>query len=223
MFGIHLPETLRLWHWITRLGEAQAVLPPALLTALLRARRPDCRARALLWIVLLGTAVALTTASKVAFIGWGIGSADLDFTGISGHTMLAAAVYPVLLPALAGGVSVRTRRYALAAGCVIAILIGVSRYLLGAHSISEILAGWLAGGLVSSAVLTRRTTAPVRTGPAMPLALALWLTLVAAATPPINTHAIVTRLALTASQRVHPYTRSAMLRNLRARSPRVGS
>ena len=75
MIANHPSETLHLWHLVTRLGEAQTVLPPAVLTALIRARYPEARASALGWIVLLGAAVVLTAASKVAFIGWGIGSA----------------------------------------------------------------------------------------------------------------------------------------------------
>ena len=48
-----------------------------------------------------GTISWTTTASKVAFIGWGLGLSALDFTGISGHAMIASAVYPLLLGTLA--------------------------------------------------------------------------------------------------------------------------
>jgi hypothetical protein len=89
------------WYLFTRLGEVQILLPAALLAMLVLSRRADTRPLATLWLGLLTLGALLTTASKIAFIGWGIGSAALDFTGISGHTMFAASVYPLLLGTLA--------------------------------------------------------------------------------------------------------------------------
>jgi membrane-associated phospholipid phosphatase len=210
-------DALRMWNLITRLGAAQIVLPLALATALTRVRSPGARPLALRWLILLSLAVLVTTASKVAFIGWGFGSAELNFTGVSGHTMLAAAVYPLLLPALTCTAPKTVRYCAFALGCAIAFLVGISRVVLGAHSVSEIVAGWLVGGAVCAGVLARGTPMAAPFDARLPVVVALWLSFMAAAAPPLNTHSIVTRLALELSGRAHPYTRSAMLRELRLR------
>ena len=69
-----------------------------------------------------GAASLVVLVSKLAFLGWGIGSARLNFTGFSGHTMLSAAVWPVALWLVASRATHRTRvalavlGWALAAG-----------------------------------------------------------------------------------------------------------
>ena len=42
-------------------------------------------------------ASGLVALTKIAFMGWGVGVRDLDFTGISGHAMVSSAVLPVAL------------------------------------------------------------------------------------------------------------------------------
>ncbi len=76
---------------------------------------PRATATALWWLA--GTAVAalVTTFTKVAFIGYEVGYAPWDYTGISGHAMFAAAVLPVLASLLAGNASPRWRMGAVAA------------------------------------------------------------------------------------------------------------
>jgi len=212
MFSSHLPGTWHFWDVVTRLGEAQLVLPLALFLAASRARDPEARTDALRWFALLGMAIALTTASKLAFIGWGIGSAALNFTGISGHTMFAAALYPPLLSVMGSGTSPRAHRFAVALGCLLALLVGISRFVLGAHSVAEVLAGWLVGGLVSCAVLARGTPVPLQLRATMFATGALWLTLAPAAGPGVDTHSLVTRLASKLSGHERPFTRADLLR-----------
>lgn len=70
----------------------------------------------------------------------------------SGHSMLSALVYLTL----GGIVSRQTRRliakaYFLSVALVLALLVGISRIYLGVHFPSDILAGWAAGSLWSSA------------------------------------------------------------------------
>jgi membrane-associated phospholipid phosphatase len=213
MFSTDFGGTWSFWYWVTRLGEAQVVVPLIVLIGLSRARNPETAADALRWMAALAIAVLLTIASKVAFIGWGIGSAALDFTGISGHAMFAAAVYPLLLSAVAGGTSQRACVFALAIalGGLVAILVGVSRVVLGTHSVSEIVAGWLLGGIVTAAVIARRTAVPTQLRATMFVAAALWLALMPAAGPTVDTHSIVTRLALELSGHERPYTRIDLL------------
>ena len=85
------------WSTITPLGESLILLPAVgVLAAWLwpRERGVELVAR---WLVAVALAAGVTAASKIAFMGWGLGSARFNFTGVSGHTMFAAAVYPLLL------------------------------------------------------------------------------------------------------------------------------
>jgi PAP2 superfamily len=169
--------------------------------------------------MLLGfAAVVVTAASKIAFIGWGIGWPEANFTGISGHAMFATAVYPPLLLCALTARQARTgRRWATAAGGLIALLVGMSRVEIGAHSISEVLAGWLVGGIAAIFPLafSRWPREPISL--VIPAAMTLWLLLTPGGVAALQTHSAVTRLALYVSGRDLPYTRDDMLRELRLR------
>ncbi|WP_228893055.1 phosphatase PAP2 family protein [Pseudoduganella aquatica] len=95
------------------------------------------------WCVLFGAAMALVVASKLAFLGWGLGVPALHFRGISGHAARAAAVFPVLAWLLLG--PGRRRGAAVAAGALLGMLVGVARVQVHAHSASEVVAGCLLG------------------------------------------------------------------------------
>lgn len=209
--------SLHFWHLLTRLGEGQILLPAALLAALMLLRRPEGRPLVAWWMTLLGAGALVTTASKIAFIGWGIGWPELNFTGVSGHAMFASAVYPLLLGTLASSAPRWGEHLAIVAGCALALLIGASRVMVGAHSVSEVLAGLLVGGMVSAAALAlaRMPRAPI--GPVIPAVVALWLTLMPIHAPASRTHSVVTKVSLMLSGHQTPYTRSAMMRELRRR------
>lgn len=202
------------WHLVTRLGEAQIVLPAAIVTALALFRRAESRALALAWMGWLLVAVAVTTATKVAFIGWGFGWAALDFTGISGHAMFAASAYPVLLGASIRRTSRQGWALAVAAGIGLAVLIGVSRVVVGAHSVSEVLAGLLLGFAVTVASLQYDSTGLGLVPPLLPVVVALWLVLTPTQASASRTHSMVTRLSLMLSGHAKPFTRRELLRRL---------
>lgn len=207
---------LPFWLLLTRLGEAQIVLPCALLAAIVLMRNPDTRRLAGWWMLSLAAAIALTTASKLAFIGWGIGYPALDFTGISGHAMFASAVYPLLFGTLLAPRAPRAGgSLAIAAGFLLAILVGISRVMVGAHSVSEVVAGLLAGGLVSVLVLGLVRMPRLSTGPIIPAVLVLFVAVMPIHAPASITHSAVTRLSLLLSGNKEPYTRADMLRNVR--------
>jgi membrane-associated phospholipid phosphatase len=211
------PSPLQFWHLLTRLGEAQILLPAALLALVTMLRHPDSRSLAAWWMALLGLAAFVTTASKVAFIGWGIGWPELNFTGISGHAMFAAAVFPLLLGTLASSAPRAGRHLAIVVGCALAALVGASRVVVGAHSVSEVLAGLLVGGAASAASLALARLPNRLISPVIPAVVALWLALVPLKAPASRSHSLVTKVALTLSGHERPYTRNAMLRELRRR------
>ncbi len=130
------------WFAVTRLGEAQVMLPAAAALLVWLALRPSGRPLVGWWLGLMVAAVAVTTASKIAFIGFGLGLAELDFTGVSGHAMFAAVVYPLVFRVLTADRPAAWQRASLLAGIALAALVGYSRLVLGAHSLSEVLAGW---------------------------------------------------------------------------------
>ena len=220
------------WQPLTRLGEAQLLLPALLLAVVWLARRPGGGRLAGVWLAATAAAALLTTATKVAFIGYGIGYAPLDFTGISGHAMFAAAVLPPLV-LLAGGAwagdagagdagAGGRRRGLLVAGYGLAGAVAVSRVMVGAHSWSEVLAGAALGALCSGIALASARMPVARLARWVPAVLAVWALVAVAAAAPSRTHDLVTRLALAQSGRAQPYQRWEMLRAHRLRQPDSG-
>lgn len=227
-----------LWLLLTRLGEAQLLLPVALLALAGLSLNPAQRPVAKRWVVGFAAAFGATMLSKIAFMGWGVGSARLDFTGFSGHAMHAAAVLPLL--AWLGLQSVRST--ALRAGGVFAMLalaalVAYSRLPVGAHSASESLTGFLLGACVSlwalqpgwsvrpatpmGAVRQASTNQqPARLLNRSAVLAVVMLGLLGAApwvSPPTRTHQWVTALSLKLSGRPAPYTRHHL--HLRSADP----
>ena len=208
-----------MWHTITRLGEAQLLLPAFAAMLCWLAARLRARRSAVVWLAAVGAAALLTTASKVGFIGWGIGYAPWDFTGVSGHAMFAAAVLPLLTSAAFAAASSRGRAFAIVFGYLLAGVIAWSRVEVHAHSVSECWAGWLLGSLASSLALH---FAPPPAGRRAPLLLsgllAAGLLVGVAEAPPSRTHDAVTALTLWLSGHAAPYTRDMLHRPRAVRS-----
>ncbi|CAN5463997.1 phosphatase PAP2 family protein [soil metagenome] len=200
------------WHAVTRLGEAQVMLPAALALLLWLAHRPAARLLVGWWLGMMVLATSITTATKIAFIGYGFGWAPLNFTGISGHAMFAAVVYPLLFLVLALARPVGWQRAALAAGYLLALLVGISRVMVGAHSPSEVIAGLLLGGAASAAAITIAHTPAIRMPVWLPLGVIASVLVLGVNAPPSRTHDLVTRISLALSGRSAPYTRREMLR-----------
>ncbi|WP_229633522.1 phosphatase PAP2 family protein [Duganella qianjiadongensis] len=160
------------------------------------------------WCALFGAGMALVVATKVAFMGWGVGVEAVEFAGFSGHAMRAAAVFPV-----AGYLLVRTRSLswraaATAAGVALAMLIAISRVYVEAHSVSESVTGCLLGLLVAMSFIWY---ASVREH----LALSRWLLLmclpivvIAPRVEPVPAERWIEQLAMHLSGREQTYTRA---------------
>ncbi|MFN0185094.1 MAG: phosphatase PAP2 family protein, partial [Aquabacterium sp.] len=202
------------WRFITRLGESQILLPA--MAAVLLWLWFAAGSRTLAWRWWLGTALAVlaVTASKVAFFGYEVGYAPLNYTGPSGHAMFACAVLPVLALLCTSGRSHAAGAWALAVGAACAALVAWSRVPVGAHSASEVVAGATAGYAAALFALHRarsRGHLPRQRIPLwMPLAVAAWLALTPSHAPPSPTHGWVVELSLAVSGRDQPYSRREM-------------
>ncbi|HEY9025855.1 MAG TPA: phosphatase PAP2 family protein [Burkholderiaceae bacterium] len=215
------------WLAVTRLGEAQILLPAFLAGALwlafarpagARGRRAQgnphahdhpARRPALRWVAGITATTVVTTASKIAFLGFGYGIAAIDFTGFSGHSMYAWSILPVLGAVVAG-------RRGVAIGVVLAVLITYSRVNLGAHSWSEAISGMALGVAAAGWTLADYLAHPgaVRTPWWLPLLIVAWLGVLPIKAPPSRTHDVVVSIALKLSGRPRPYTRFELLAGL---------
>ena len=200
------------WWWaqITRLGEAQILLPAMALALLWLVRQPGGRPLARAWLLATGVATGITTASKVAFLGYGIGWAPLDFTGFSGHAMFAAAVLPLLVRLAVGPASADGRRQVLLLGYLLALAVAVSRVTVGAHAVSEVVSGFGLGAAASATALRAGRWPALQVARWMPLALLAWAVVAVVGAPAPRTHDAVTRLSLALSGRAKAYQRWEM-------------
>lgn len=232
MLPADTPETVaELWRVVTHLGSASLLLPTLAITAI--ALQAGGQARAMrVWLASLGLAALVTTVSKLLFFGWGVGVASLNFTGVSGHALLATAVLPVLFawllspdaqdrasPPVAGRSPVFSRRTGLALGLLVSLAVGVSRVVLGAHSPSEVVAAWLLG--LGVATYTIKAMEHSRTRPwfAVLAPAVLLLAFGSAASNYLPTHDWEVRLALALSGREKAYTRHQLLAPPQAHQP----
>jgi membrane-associated phospholipid phosphatase len=204
------------WAALTRFGESGILLPVGIALALWLTTAAGRLRPAFECLVPLGVAVLVTLLSKIAFIGFGIGIAALDFTGFSGHAMFAAAVYPILAYSLLGRARTPGLVAGVAAGYAFALLLAVSRVVVGAHSGSEAASGFLLGAVASGLSLHQLGRPPQRAAPAVLLAsLMAWLMVTPQVPPLVASHSLVTRLALQVSGRQTPYTRADLHREER--------
>ncbi|HEL5054157.1 TPA: phosphatase PAP2 family protein [Stenotrophomonas maltophilia] len=138
------------WLFLSNLGDSRWLLPMAMVLLLALPRSESSLRRR--WAVAIAVTAGLTVASKLAFMGWGIGIRRLDFTGISGHAAMSSVVYPVALWLTVSTGERRDLRW-FAAGSLLAGAIAYSRLPVQAHSTSEVISGLALGLAASCAVL----------------------------------------------------------------------
>ncbi|SAL55284.1 PA-phosphatase-like phosphoesterase [Caballeronia cordobensis] len=204
--NVDLP--LSVWISITALGSVGVMGPAALIVAAWLAVGYRWK-YAGAWLALLGAASGLVALSKIAFIGWGIGMRHLDFTGISGHALMSTAVLPVaifvaLLPARGA-----LRAAGVAAGLLLGVWVGVSRVVLNAHSVSEVVAGCMLGAIVALAFVRIAWRAEAGKLSPAPVAASLAVVVVALHGVPVPTQHWITEIALGLSGHERPYVRAS--------------
>lgn len=201
-----MPST---WLLLSELGNSTWLLPAATLIALVGGLSDWLPWPVVLrWLGATALTALVVLASKIAFLGWGLGSQALDFTGFSGHAAMSAAVYPPLLAWLGQALGPRQRRWPGAAiGIALALLIAASRVPLHAHSVSEVVTGAALGLAATAFTLHRRPPALQRRGLGYLLAAGLLTALVLRMAPLPTSHQLVVKLAQWASGNEHVHQR----------------
>lgn len=169
----------------------------------------DEKRLALWWSLLFAGAMGVVIVTKMAFIGWGIGIRSLDFAGFSGHAMRSAALMPVLFYLILQRTRFSVRIMGVALGLLFAAIVGMSRLAVHAHSLSEVVAGWILGAAVSLAFirvayasLSRHVFKPLR------IVLSLLALLPAPYVHPAPTQQWLTEITLFFTGHDHPYPRT---------------
>lgn len=209
------------WLIATGFGDSGFLLPAAFGVAIWLAIDRGTRPAAVHWVLLFGACGLVVMLSKLAFMGWGIGSARFDFTGFSGHTALATSVWPVIFWLVALRRAPLVRMAAAISGWVWAVFIGVSRLALEVHSTAEVVAGAALGTLVSASFLRLQwhRHLRVRIPRWLPLGLVLPLLFLIIGRP-APTQFVLERLAVWMAGIERPFTRADLLQAREpARSP----
>ncbi|MHB0992551.1 MAG: phosphatase PAP2 family protein [Burkholderiales bacterium] len=159
------------------------------------------------WILLFIGGMGVVVATKIAFVGWGLGIRSLNFTGFSGHAMRATAVAPVFFYML---LEKSPRIYKIAgviAGLAFGILISYSRLVVHAHSVSEAVTGFLLGGAVALVFIGIIDRYRLELNSWI-IVLSVAVLLASPAIPPAPTQRWITKTALYLSGHSSPYTRA---------------
>lgn len=196
------------WIAITSLGDAACMVSAAAaiaaaLTAI-GAWRP-----ATVWVCAFAAGALVVMATKLAFLGWGVGIGAVGFTGASGHTAFAMAVCltAAYLVSKEAAPAWRAVTWGLGGACGLAV--GVSRLILRLHSPSEVVAGCLVG--IAVALVFAGLTRDLRSSAILRLMIVAGLVVVASTAQgkPTPTQDWLIRFALELSGHSKPYMRKS--------------
>lgn len=161
------------------------------------------------WSLWYGGGLALVVLSKLAFMSWGVGSSTLDFTGFSGHAMRAGAVFPVLMYVLLQRAEPRWRHAGVLAGVAFAVLVGISRVVVHAHSVSEAVSGCVLGLAVALGFMwNARGAVNIAVSHALALASLVLMVLLSFKAEPMPTEAWLQKLAMVLSGHERVFSRA---------------
>jgi membrane-associated phospholipid phosphatase len=141
----------------------QAVIIPLVLAVAATLTIQGWRRGAIAWVVVVAATFAATLAFKLMFLGCSPLFGPMDVHSPSGHVAAATVVSGGLAAMLT-----RRRASILPAALVAACVIGLSRLVLGMHSLPEVIVGALIG-LAGAAALLRFAGRPPPTVGVAPL------------------------------------------------------
>ncbi|WNN42987.1 MULTISPECIES: phosphatase PAP2 family protein [Winslowiella] len=200
------------WNTLSYLGDSMLLLPTAVIIALVMPWKNNDRRAVWFWIVVFCLAGALVSLSKIAFMGFGIGSARFNFTGFSGHSAMSATLWPVMFWLLSGRLSALLRGAALAVGYLIPLMVGFSRLELDVHSTSEVVSGLLLGYTLSSAFLLSQRSSQLKGFSVVQLCVALLVPVLLFSHGRVaTTQGFLTHLSTKITGLEKPFTRSELL------------
>ncbi|MGF6779636.1 phosphatase PAP2 family protein [Paraburkholderia sp. GAS334] len=139
---------MRLLLYLTNFGDPYVTAPLAVIVVVWLGTTRSWRLL-LTWVACFSAGVFVVAACRFAHRGWGMQLSALHITMVSGHTMLASAVYPTIFVICGSHATRRTTARAFLFGLAVALAIGVSRRLIGFHSTAEVATGWLIGSLIA--------------------------------------------------------------------------
>lgn len=195
------------WQRIIFLGDSALLLPSALLVLMMIFYSNMHRRIAWYWALLFGSTCFIVCISKLAFMGWGIGSKIIDFTGFSGHAALSACFWPVLFFLLSSRFSLGMRYIACFLGLFLALLIGYSRLQMQAHSASEVVLGLLLGIMGSLFFLLQLPPKKMVLHYGKALVLIVFMGTLLSIAKQMPTQSLLERIAITLGSLEKPYTR----------------
>lgn len=194
------------WHGLSMLGSLPVTGPLGVAIAAWLLAGRSWRL-SLSWCLLFGLGMLLVVATKVAWIGWGVGMPDVKFGGLSGHSMRACAVFPVAFYLAFHPAEEGARRCAAAVGVALALLVSVSRVPVLAHSWSEVVLGALVGLAVSAAFIALAHSPRPQPFGRVLAGVMLPLLLIVPQVEPLPTERWMTSLALYLSGHEKPFER----------------
>lgn len=183
------------WLAFTKLADTNFTLPLAALLAIWLACAREWKS-AFWWCLLFGFGLLIVAATKIAYVGWGIGIASVDFKGFSGHAMRAATIAPPLIYILLQRQTQQIRLAGLLCAIGFSIAICISRLVLGAHSVSEAISGLLFGLLISFCFIWTCSQRPATTFDRRLLIAGLILLLPLVSMEPAPTESWIQRVAV---------------------------
>ena len=195
-----------IWNAVTDLGDSAVMAPMALIVAAWLLASRSWRG-AVWWLALFGLAALSVVCTKIAYLGWGIGLRSFDFTGISGHSMTAASTLTVAGYLTGARYSKFWPVVGVVFGGVLALLIAISRVILGFHSVAEVVIGCALGFSVAMASIgIMRANPRVVAAPSVfvLMLLTLVITVHGRRAP---TEPLITKIALYLSGRSTPFVR----------------
>lgn len=134
----------------------QAVILPLVLAISIALATQGWRRGAIVWLGVVGVTFGVMLALKVAFLACSPVFGPMDIRSPSGHVAAATVVTGGLAAILTGRAA-----SILPVACLAALVIGISRLVLGAHSLPEVVLGAIVG-LAGAAMLMRLAGPPPR-------------------------------------------------------------
>jgi membrane-associated phospholipid phosphatase len=195
------------WYWLSVIGSLAVTGPIGIAIVVWLLAGKSWRL-SLIWLALFGAGMALVVITKLAFIGWGIGVASVEFGGFSGHAMRAAAVYPVAGYLITRSSPPWAQMLGSTAGVLLSVLIALSRIYTNSHSPSEAWTGCLLGLAVAAAFIWYASDAQQLGLSRLLALLCVPVFFLVPHVKPIPTELWITKAAMALSGRDQPYTRA---------------